>query len=170
MTNNNKVAAVMTAGAAAARLLPHPWNFTPMMAMALYAGAKFSKTRTAILATLGALLLSDVFLGFYGGMWHVYLAALIPVLLGRWAGRRHSWTAIAAAAAVSSVSFYLLTNLMVWATGTMYPHTSSGLMSSYVAGLPFFRNQILGDAFYTVALFGIHALVERMSTPEPQAA
>ena len=67
---------------ACARLIPHPWNFTPIMAIGLFAGSQGRKTSTGVLATLLALVLSDAVLGFYPGFWYVYGAALIPVLLG----------------------------------------------------------------------------------------
>jgi uncharacterized membrane protein YedE/YeeE len=66
---------------ACARLVPHPWNFTPMMAIGLYAGARTTKVWAGILLTVAALLLSDAVLGFYSGMLYVYAASLVPVLL-----------------------------------------------------------------------------------------
>src|SRR5260221_178709 len=68
---------------ACARLVPHPWNFTPMMAIGLFAGSQARKVSTGVLATLFALVLSDAVLGFYPGFWYVYGTALSPVLLGR---------------------------------------------------------------------------------------
>ena len=101
---------------ACARLVPHPWNFTPMMAIGLFAGSHARKASTGVLATLFALVLSDAVLGFYPGFWYVYAAALIPVLLGRLIRNRSGAGAIAAAAIASSLSFFLITNFMVWAT------------------------------------------------------
>lgn len=155
---------------AVARLLPHPWNFTPMMALGLYAGAKSTKLRTGVLVTLFALLLSDSVMGFYRGMWYVYAASLVPVLLGRFIRRKDSVSAIVPAALLSSLSFFAITNFMVWATGHMYPRTASGLGACFVAGLPFYRNQLLGDVFYTVALFGGHAFLSRLVRPLPRIA
>jgi hypothetical protein len=170
MEVNKKIAAAMVGLGACARLLPHPWNFTPMMAIGLYAGAKSTKLRAGILATLLALLLSDAVLGFYQGMWYVYAASLLPVLIGRFIRRRDGVGAIAAGALVSSLSFFLTTNFMVWSTSHLYPHTAAGLTACFVAGLPFYQNQVLGDAFYTVALFGGHAVLSRLVQPAPQAA
>jgi hypothetical protein len=144
---------------AGARLLPHPWNFTPLMTIALFAGSKAQKASTGVLATLFALVLSDAVLGFYPGFWWVYGAALIPVLLGRLIRNRRGAGAIAGAALASSLAFFLTTNFMVWATSRLYPHTAAGLSACYVAGLPFYRNQLLGDAFYMVAIFGAYAAI-----------
>jgi hypothetical protein len=171
METNKKIVAVMVGLGACARLVPHPWNFTPMMAIGLFAGAKSAKLRTGVFATIAALLLSDAILGFYRGMWYVYAASLIPVLIGSFAVRkREGVSAIAAAAFTSSLCFFLTTNFMVWAGGHMYPHTAAGLAGCYAAGIPFYQNQLLGDAFYTVALFGGHALVSRLMQRAPQVA
>ena len=115
---------------AAARLLPHPWNFTPMMAIGLFAGYQARKSSTGILATLLALALSDAVMGFYPGFWYVYAATLVPVLLGRQLRNRSGAGAIAMAALASSLSFFLITNFMFWAASAWYPHTLAGLSAS----------------------------------------
>jgi hypothetical protein len=155
---------------ACARLLPHPWNFTPMMAIGLFAGSQARKASTAVLATLLALVVSDAVMGFYPGFWYVYAAALIPVLLGRRVRNRGGAGAIAAAAIASGLSFFLITNFMVWASGALYPHTMAGLSACYLAGIPFYRNQVLGDVVYTVAIFGGYAALNRLRQPVRQAA
>lgn len=154
--------------AACARLLPHPWNFTPLMAIGLFAGTYARKTSVGILATMSALALSDAIMGFYSGFWYVYAAMLIPVLLGRVIRNRSGVGAVIAAALGSSLSFFLITNFMVWATSQLYPRTVAGLTASYVAGIPFYQNQLLGDAFYTFAMFGGYALVRRFLHPAQQ--
>jgi hypothetical protein len=154
---------------ASARLLPHPWNFTPMMAIGLFAGSHARKVSTGVLATLFALALSDAVLGFYPGFWYVYGAALIPVLLGRLIRNRSGAVVIAAAAFVSSFSFFLITNFVAWATDGLYPLTIGGLSECYLAGIPFYRNQVLGDAVYTVAIFGGYAILNRLCQPARQA-
>lgn len=170
MDANKKIVVAMIGLGACARLVPHPWNFTPMLAIGLYAGVQFAKLRAGVLATLLALLLSDLVMGLYGGMWYVYGAWLAPVLIGRAVRRRPALLTIAAGALASSLSFFLLTNFMVWATGHLYPHTSAGLAACFVAALPFYQNQVLGDAFYTVVLFGGHALVTSLARRVPRTA
>src|SRR5581483_11848287 len=137
--NRKTVAAMVTLGACA-RLLPHPWNFTPMMAIGLYAGSKSAKLRTGIFVTIMALLLSDAVMGFYAGMWYVYAASMVPVLIGRFLCRGSGPGFIAAGAACSSISFFIVTNFMVWATGHVYPHTAAGLAACFAAGVPFYGN------------------------------
>lgn len=97
---SRKTVAVVVALGVCGRLVPHPWNFAPMMAIGLYAGAKSAKLTTSICATLLALLISDALLGFYGGMWYVYAASLVPVLMGRFLCRRSEAVSIAVGAVV----------------------------------------------------------------------
>jgi hypothetical protein len=159
----------MVVVAAGARLAPHPWNFTPIMAIGLFAGSQGRRTSRGVLATLLALVLSDAVLGFYSGFWYVYGAALVPVLLGRLIRNRSGVGIIAAAAFASSFSFFLITNFMVWATDRLYPLTIAGLSECFQAGIPFYRNQVLGDAVYTVAIFGGYAMLNRLCQPARQA-
>jgi hypothetical protein len=140
------------------------------MAIALFAGSHARRVGTAILATLFALALSDALMGFYPGFWYVYAAALVPVLLGRMIRDHEGAGSIAAAAIASSLSFFLITNFMFWATGQLYPRTMAGLSACYLAGVPFYRNQVLGDVVYTVAIFGGYALINRLCEPTQQAA
>ena len=170
METNKKTVIAMIALGACARMLPHPWNFTPMAAIGLYAGAKSPRLRMGVFATLAALLVSDLALGFYQGMWYVYAASLISVLLGSLVRRRESVLAVAAGAGAASVAFFLITNFMLWATGSLYPHTLTGLSACFAAAIPFYQSQLAGDAFYTAALFGGHALIRRFTRPVLQTA
>src|SRR5690348_9181940 len=170
MDGNKKIVAAMIGLGACARLLPHPWNFTPILAIALYAGVQSARIRTGVLATFLALLLSDLVMGLYRGMGWVYAAWLIPVLIGRLVRRKPGVTTIAAGALSSSLLFFLTTNFAVWAGGHTYPHTAAGLAACFTAAIPFYRNQFLGDAFYTVALFGGHALIASLARRQPRTA
>ena len=172
MEMTRKIATAMVALGVCARLLPHPWNFTPMVAIGLYTGAQATKLRTGLLVTVLALLLSDLILGlgFYRGMWYVYAASLIPVLIGRLVRRAPGAKAIALGTLSASLSFFLTTNFMVWAASGLYPRTVAGLGACFVAALPFYQNQVLGDAFFTAALFGGHALMIRLLQPAPRTA
>jgi hypothetical protein len=147
--------------AAALRLVPHPPNFTPIGAMALFAGSYFGRRWIAFAAPLGALLLSDLVLEFYSGMIVQYLAVAAIVLLGMFALERRSFLRVGLAAVASSVLFFVLTNLGVWATSGMYPLTATGLEACFVAAIPFFQNTLAGDLFYAGLLFGGFALLER---------
>jgi hypothetical protein len=93
----------------------------------LFAGSHARKVSGDVLATLLTLALIFAVLGLYSGFWYLYAAALIPVLLGRLIRDQSGAGVIASAAYACSLSFFLITNFMVWATGTMYLHTLVGL-------------------------------------------
>jgi hypothetical protein len=158
----------ITLTAAAARLIPHPPNVTPIAAMALFGGAYFSSKRAAFAVPLAAMLLSDLILGLllYGTaiflvMPYVYACFVATTLLGMWIRPRYSPVRIAAAALASSVLFFIVTNFGAWLAFSFYPKTWDGLVACYIAGLPFFRNALAGDAACTAILFGGFALAER---------
>ena len=81
--NHTRLAALLLAilGAAALRLVPHPPNFSPIDAIALFSGAYVGRKWLAFAAPLGALLLSDLLLGFYSGMLFQYVSVALIVLL-----------------------------------------------------------------------------------------
>jgi len=147
--------------AAAMRLIPHPPNFAPIMAIALFGGAYFANKKAAFAVPLAAMYLSDLFLGFDGSMPFVYGSFALTVCLGLMIQDRRSPLRIGSFALVGSVLFFIITNFGGWLTGHLYPKTAEGLIASYVAAVPFFRNTLLGDAMYTLVLFGGFALAQR---------
>ena len=142
------------------RLMPHPPNVAPVAALALFGGAHFTRKAWAFVVPLVAMLLSDAVLGFHGLMPVVYGAFAATVGIGLLLRRRRSPLRIAGASLASSVLFFTVTNLGVWALGSLYPKTIGGLVACYVAAIPFFHNTLLGDAFFTAVLFGGLALAE----------
>ena len=163
-TNHSRLVALLTAivVAAALRLVPHPPNFTPIGAMALFSGAYLGRKALAFAAPLGALLLSDLVLGFYHGQATVYSSVALIVMLGMVALSRVSPLRVAGAAVLSSVLFFLITNLGMWLFSGFYPRTMLGLEACYVAAIPFFQNTIAGDLFYATLLFGGFRVAELM--------
>jgi len=142
----------------AGRVIPHPDNFTPLMAVALFGGATLS-TRWAYAVPLAALVASDLFLGqaFDAMSAVVYACFVASVGLGHWLGRHRTWTRTGVAALGASLLFYLVTNFAGWLLPHgLYPHTLQGLLQTYVMGIPFFGNSIAGDLFWTALLFGLY--------------
>ena len=162
--NHTRLLALLSAivAAAALRLVPHPPNFTPIGAMALFSGAFLGRRGLAFVAPLAALLLSDLVLGFYAGMEIVYPSVALVVLIGWWVSNKRTAVRIGMAAVASSVSFFLITNFGIWLFSGFYPLTSAGLAACFVAAIPFFQNTITGDLFFSALLFGGFALLERM--------
>jgi hypothetical protein len=147
--------------AAIVRILPHPWNFTPVGAMALFVGAKLGRSWMAFPLPLVALFAGDVFVGFHKLMFAVYLSFALSVLVGILFRKRQSVGPLFLATLLGATQFFLITNFAVWTFLTGYAKTLSGLITCYVTGIPLFGNTLAGDAFYTAVLFGGYALAER---------
>jgi hypothetical protein len=160
--NHARLIALLSAIALAAvlRLVPHPPNFTPIGAMALFGGAYLGRRGLAFAAPLGALLLSDLALGFYPEVIFVYLGVALTVLIGWALSKRRTVVSVGAAALASSLVFFLVTNFGVWLVMDYYPKTFSGLAACYVAAIPFFQNSVAGDLFYAALLFGGFRIAE----------
>lgn len=134
------------------RVIPHPPNFAPITGIALFSGSYFGGVRAFILP-LGIMLLSDAIIGFHSTMIYVYGSFLFIVLLGKFLRTKTSFLRLTLTSFVSSILFFTVTNFGVWQRGGIYPKNLQGLEQSYVMAIPFFRNTLLGDFFYTFTLF-----------------
>lgn len=152
---------LMILAAAFSRLIPHPWNFTAIGAMALFGGAYLPSKKQSLLIPIAALFVSDLVLGLHSTMVFVYLAFSINVLLGWTLREQKSVFRLGTLSLVSSSLFFLISNFGVWTMQTMYPMNLQGLVEGYVAAIPFFDNQIYGDLFFSGLLFGSYEAVKK---------
>lgn len=169
------LAFLMIFGGVLLRLVPHLPNFTPLSATAIFGGAKLNR-KFAIFVPLAALALSDYLLLYINpfgdskfdfshlkplaAMFHsttiyVWGSFIISGLIGIWVRKYQKPNYIIAASLLSSVQFFIITNFGVW-TGGYYGPGISGLLKSYLEGLPFFQWTLLGDLFYTGVFFGTY--------------
>lgn len=144
------------------RILPHPDNFAPVAAAAIFGGAILGR-RLGVWVPLGAMVISDFIIGFHSNVlvtWGCY--ALIALAASYWLRKPSLGKGIALTAS-SSLFFFVVTNFAVWLRDGMYELSLSGLALCYSMALPFFRNTALSDLFYTSLLFGVYSLVIRAS-------
>ncbi len=166
LNNQVLIIALMIAGAAACRLITnylHLWNFTPIAAMALFAGANLKDKKFAFLVPLVALFLTDIILGLHEGLFTIYAAMALITFIGVWLEKRQTVTNIISASLLSSVLFYLITNFFVWFQNPLYVQDVQGLIRCYTIAIPFFGNTIAGDLFFCGALFGGFAFIKGRS-------
>ncbi len=170
MKNNTIAIISIILLAAASRLIPHPSNFAPLGAMALFGGFYFTKKWQAFLITITAWWLADLFLNnlVYSFMFKeftwlsqsfitVAIAIFAIILISKIVIKKADAQSVILASVLSSIAFFVITNF-----GTFlqyYPKNSNGLMAAYTAGIPFFTNTLLGDLIYTTILFGAYHLV-----------
>ncbi|MDQ3617732.1 MAG: hypothetical protein M3374_03290 [Pseudomonadota bacterium] len=160
----------LIAAAALSRLLPHPPNFSPVAAIALFAGAYFASRRWAFIVPLAALVVSDLALaathgGLYAswfggtGIWLVYGCIALITAMGLGLRGRVGGARVLGYSLAGSVLFFLVTNFGAWLGNPMYPQNPAGLAAAYTAGVPFFQWTVLGTLFYSAVLFGGFALL-----------
>lgn len=141
--------------AAIARLIPHAPNLTPIAAIALFGGANFNSKWAAFLVPLSAMFISDLFIGFHGvGMFYVYFSFALIVLIGMFISNNQSIGSVVTATVSSSFLFFAITNFAVWLGNPAFSQNFSGLMDCYFIAIPFYKNSLLGDLFYSTVLFG----------------
>jgi len=157
-----KIALALVIAAAVTRVVPHPWNFTPLTAIALFCGAKLRSPAAAIVTPLLALSVGDLALGLfpYEGMVWVYVSTALIVTLGLLARPRSPVTASLFGLA-GGLLFFTVTNFGVWAAGHLNPTNAACLAACYAAAIPFYRSQIVADVLFTLALFGSYAFAVR---------
>src|ERR1700686_2147866 len=113
--------------AAALRILPHPMNFAPIGAIALFGGAYFSSKRAAIAVSLLSIVAGDIFTGFHALIPYVYASFLVSVAIGFWLRRKKSASHIGAATLAGAIQFFLITNFAVWVSSIgSYPKNAGG--------------------------------------------
>lgn len=150
----------MVLAAAFFRFLPHPPNFVPIAAIALFGGAYFSNKKLAFIVPFAAMIISDIIIGFHATMWSVYLSFALIVLIGMSVSRNKKASSIIFASVSASVSFFVITNFAHWLIDPMYAKTSGGLAACYAAAVPFFHYTLLGDLFFVGVMFGAYELVK----------
>ena len=147
----------------ASRLVPHPWNFTAIGSMALFSGFSFKSNKFLIIIPFISLFISDSVLGFYDGMIYVYAGFAIGICLSliyfykaTALSFKNRVMTLSGLSVVSSFLFFMLTNFGVWFGAAFYPQNVNGLLTAYVAGLPFLFNQIAGDLFFAGIIFYVY--------------
>jgi hypothetical protein len=147
-----------------ARLLPHTPNFAPIGALAIMSGSLLPK-KYAFFLPLIVMLASDYFIGFYEIkiMLSVYLSFLLYVVLGNFLGKNENFRKLTVGTFFGALLFFLITNFAVWAFSPWYSKDISGLLLSYTLALPFFKNTILGDLFYTLTFFVVYQFALKKS-------
>ena len=133
------------------RLIPHPYNFTPVLAVGVFSGFYFKQIYLSFFVVVFSMFVSDLFLGFHSTMFFTYISLVIAVLIGFYI-KRFKFTEIILSTLASSFCFFIITNFGSWLTLSMYEKNFSGLMQSYMLALPFFHNTLISTFFYLIII------------------
>jgi hypothetical protein len=143
--------------AVVSRVLPHPPNFAPIAAIALFSGAILPK-RLALTLPLIAMIVSDIFIGMHDLVLVTWGSFVLLALIASYGLKKATAVKVFAYSFLGSVLFFVVTNFAVWLSSGMYPRTLAGLIECYTLAIPFFRNTMLGDFVYSGIIFGAYYL------------
>ena len=154
-----------------ARLIPHPPNFTPIIAVALISGYFFKNINLSLLILLVAMLLSDLFIGFYENMIFVYASLLLITFVFHKISNKINFKNLFIYGFAGSLIFFIVSNFGVWALGSpgvqdiVYDKSFNGLIECYILAIPFFGNTFLSTVIFAYpAIFIYKSLGVRSSS------
>ena len=159
--------------AAFSRMVPHILNFSPLGAIGLFGAAHFDKKWKAFLIPIAATWLSDLFINnvifaryypnftwFYEGFYWQYGSYILITLAGLLIFKKINVSKVLMGSLVSTAIFFLVSNFGCWIGSAFYPQNLGGMLTTYVAGIPFLSGTVLGDLFYSGILFGGYYLLQ----------
>ena len=149
----------LVAFAVTMRLLPHPPNFAPIAAIAIFSGALLPR-KYAYILPLVAMIISDIFIGLHPLVYATWGSFALIAVLAEYTMRRPNVSKMVGTTLAGSLIFFVISNFAVWAQGTMYSQNFAGLVQCYYNALPFFRNTAMGDLTYVAFLFGSYYLIK----------
>ena len=129
------------------RIIPHPSNFTPILAVGIFSGFYFKNFIKSFFIVLLAMFIGDLYLGFHNTMFFTYTSLALAVLIGIFI-KQFKFNEILVSGFASSIIFFVITNFGVWALSGMYAKTFSGLLQSYIMAIPFFHNTLISTLVY----------------------
>ena len=146
---------------AASRFIPHPPNFTSLIALSFYVPAFLG--RKYILALLSSFFITDLLIGFHSTMLFTWGSVLIIGLFSNFF-LKNIFLRISGAL-LGAIIFFIVTNFGVWITSGMYTLNLNGLLSAYLLGLPFFGFSALSTLIFS-ALFELIINIRKLYLPK----
>ena len=138
---------------AISRLIPHPENFTPIIAMAIMGGHVFRNFYLSFFVVLFSMLLSDFFIGFYSHMFFVYFSLFFLILVFFSLTKKINYKNLFIFSFLGSVIFFMISNFGVWIVGNLYERNIDGLIKCYFMAIPFFKNTFLSTLIFSYSSF-----------------
>ena len=149
--NNLVLPVVIILSLSLTRLIPHPWNFSPVLAVGIFSGFYFKQFYLSLFIVIISMFIGDLYLGFHSTMFFTYISLVVAVILGLYI-KHFKFTEIVFSALASSACFFLVTNFGAWMVLDMYEKNLAGLLKSYVLAIPFFHNTLISTFLYLILL------------------
>ena len=136
-------------------------NFTATIALVMFTGYLIQNRLLSILIVLTSQVVSDLYLGIYSSMIFVYAAYISIVLLSPIIMNKINTKSVIFSSIISPSIFFIISNFGVWLTGSMYTFNLSGLITCYVAGIPFFDESLISTILFALTIFSIMKLIRK---------
>lgn len=133
------------------RLIPHPPNVTPVIAIAIMSTYFFKNIYISILSLVISMIIADLFIGFHTNMIFVYSSLVMIVLIFSMIKKNITFKNLLIYGFSGSMLFYLISNFGVWLLTGMYSKNFSGLVECYILAIPFLANTIISTIFFSYA-------------------
>ena len=134
------------------RLIPHPPNFTPIIALAIMSSYFFKNIYFSISVLLISMLLSDIFIGFHLNMVFVYASLFLIIIIFNKIINKITYKNLFLFSLFGSLIFFIISNFGVWLVTDLYENSLNGLLSCYILAIPFFHNTLLSTLLYLVII------------------
>jgi len=131
------------------RIMPFAPNFTPLLSIALLSGL-YTKNKYFVILPISIMLVSDIIIGNHVTAFWVYTSLVIIFMLGYFVSRSNYFQ-ILQYSIFSALIFFIVSNFGVWVTGG-YVFDFNGLLSCYIAAIPFFKNTLISTCLFSVSI------------------
>ena len=142
------------------RIFPHPPNFTPILALAIFGGAYLPNRITAISLPIISMFISDLIIGFHSQIFSIYATIILLSILGHLM-KTKNFKNFAITGFTGSLIFFIITNFSVWLGGSLYPLTIDGIIQCYIMAIPFFHNTLISTMLFLTILFFGYTFAEK---------
>ena len=146
------------------RLIPHPPNFTPIIAVAILSSYFFRNIYLSFFVMLMSMLISDIFIGFYNNMFFVYISLFLIISIFFKLSNKINYKNLFLFGLSGSLIFYLISNFGVWILGDLYQKNINGLLDCYILAIPFFKNTLLSTIIFSYSAFFVNYFFKKNSS------
>ena len=150
MMNYFKIAIGISLALAASRFVPHPPNFTSLLALSFYVpalmGVKF------LPALILSFVITDFFIGFHSSVLFTWGSVVLIGLISKFF-LINALTRLSGAL-LGAIIFYVITNFGVWSLGS-YGYTLEGFLLCYTLAIPFFAYSLISTIIFSVIIEGV---------------
>lgn len=126
------------------RFIPHPPNFTSLLALSFYVPVLLGIRYLPVL--LISFAITDFIIGYHLGTHWTWGSVLIIGLISKYFSKNINIRIIGSL--FGAFIFYLITNFGVWTSG-MYNFTLNGLIECYTLAIPFFTYSLISTIIFS---------------------